>query len=111
MSDVPNHEPTGFRAAPQPAHSTAQLAAQAAAGSAVKHLKSVAVVESSGTGVMWEGKVEVFDVLNPPPNRVYAWPVHGGNGAEYVAVLGVYPVDSALAAVRAWLVNEARKKQ
>jgi len=110
MLERPDDHPTAPPPAPEPLHTSAQLAAQAAAGSAVKHVKSVAVIESSGAGVIWEGKVEVFDVLNPPPNRVYSWAVQGENGLEYVALLGVYPVDSALAAVRAWLVSEAGKK-
>jgi hypothetical protein len=87
----------------------AKLAAQGAAGSAVKHLKSVAVVESSGPGVIWEGKIEVFDVVHPPPGLVYVWPVEGENGQEFVAVLGVYPIDSPLAAVRMWLADKERK--
>jgi hypothetical protein len=84
----------------------AKLAAQGAAGSAVKHLKSVAVVESTGAGMVWEGKIEVFDVVHPPPGRVYVWPAEGGNGQEFVAVLGVFPVDSPLAAVRTWLASK-----
>jgi hypothetical protein len=86
----------------------AKLAAQGAAGSAVKHVKSVAVVESADSSKVWEGKIEVFEVVHPPPGRVYVWPVQGENGSEseFVTVLGVFPVDSPLAAVRTWLASK-----
>jgi hypothetical protein len=87
----------------------AKLAAQAAAGSAVKHIKSVMVTESAGSGMTWEGRIEVFEVLHPPPGFVYVWPVDAGNGPEYVAILGVYPVDSPLGAVRTWLATKKRE--
>ena len=84
----------------------AKLAAQGAAGSTVKHLKSVAVVESSGSQMIWEGRIEVFEVVHPPPGNVYVWPVEGESGREFVAILGVYPIDSPLAAVRTWLASK-----
>ena len=84
------------------------MAAQGAAGSSVKHLKSVAVVESSGARMTWEGRIEVFEVVHPPPGLVYVWPVGDANSPEFVAVLGVYPVDSPLAAVRSWLAGKER---
>jgi len=55
---------------------------------------------------VWKGTVEVFSVSNPPPERAYGWAVEG----DYVAVLGNPPVDSPIAAVRAWLVSENKKK-
>jgi hypothetical protein len=92
-----------------PLQEKAKLAAQGAAGSAVKHLKSVAVVESSGSRMIWEGKIEVFEVLHPPPGLIYVWPIQVGNDLEFVTILGVYPVDSPLAAVRSWLAGKERK--
>lgn len=54
---------------------------------------------------VWKGTVEVFSVSNPPPERAYGWAVDG----DYVAVLGNPPVDSPIAAVRAWLVSESKE--
>jgi len=56
--------------------------------------------------MLWKGMVEVFQVANPPPERAYGWAVEG----DYVAVLGNPPVDSPIAAVRAWLISESKKK-
>lgn len=58
--------------------------------------------------MVWEGRIEVFEVVHPPPGLVYVWPAKGENGVEFVAILGVYPVDSPLAAVRSWLASKER---
>jgi hypothetical protein len=88
---------------------SAQLAVERATGSAVKHLESVPVVETFRGQTVWQGVVEVFCVSNPPPDRAYGWAVQGDTEPQYVAVLGTPPIDSPLAAVRAWLVSIARK--
>lgn len=88
---------------------SAQLAVERATGSAVEHLESVPVVETLRGGTVWDGMVEVFSVANPPANRAYGWAVEGETETEYVAVLGNPPVDSPVAAVRAWLVSESKK--
>ena len=87
---------------------SAQLAAERATGSRVTHIESVPVVETFRGQTVWEGMVEVFIVAKPPPARAYAWAVEGDNGPQYVAVLGVQPINSPLDAVRAWIVS-ARK--
>ncbi|MGA3172442.1 MAG: hypothetical protein ABSE62_15680 [Chthoniobacteraceae bacterium] len=76
-----------------------------------KHLESVPVVETFRGQIVWDGIVEVFTVAKPPPDRAYVWKVESATGPEpeYVTVLGNPPIDSPLAAVRAWLVSEARK--
>ena len=88
---------------------SAQLAVERATGSKVTHLESVPIVETFRGQTVWEGMVEVFSVATPPPARAYGWAVEGAEGPQYVAVLGTPPIDSPLAAVRAWLVSEARK--
>lgn len=76
---------------------------------AVTHRESVPVVETFRGQTVWEGVVEVFDVSTPPPTLAYGWAVEGEHEPQYVAVLGKPPVDSPLAAVRVWLVSQARK--
>lgn len=88
---------------------SAQLAVERATGSPVEHLESVPVLETFRGETVWDGMVEVFSVGNPPPALAYGWAVEGKKEAEYVAVLGNPPVDSPVAAVRAWLVAENKK--
>ena len=83
-----------------------QLAVERATGGAVNYLESVPVVETFRGETVWEGTVEVFSVATPPPERAYGWAVEN----DYVAVLGNPPVDSPVAAVRAWLVSENKKE-
>jgi len=85
---------------------SAQLAVERATGSAVEHLESVPVMETFRGKTLWQGIVEVFRVLKPPPERAYGWAVDN----DYVAVLGNPPVDSPIAAVRVWLVSESKNK-
>lgn len=75
----------------------------------VTHRESVPVVETFRGQTVWEGVVEVFDVAAPPPAVAYGWAVEGDKGPQYVTVKGEPPADSPLAAVRVWLVSEARK--
>jgi hypothetical protein len=88
---------------------SAQLAVERATGSKVEHLESVPIIETFRGQTVWQGVVEVFRVLTPPPARAYGWAVEGDKEPQYVAVIGNPPIDSPLAAVRAWLVSEARK--
>jgi hypothetical protein len=75
----------------------------------VTHRESVAVVETFRGQTIWEGMVEVFDVAEPPPAVAYGWAMKSDQGPQYVTVKGQPPVDSALAAVRVWLVSQAKK--
>lgn len=76
----------------------------------VTHLESVPVVETFCGQTVWEGVVEVFEVAAPPPSVAYGWAVESDKGTQYVAVLGNPPANSPLAAIRVWLVSEARKR-
>lgn len=84
-------------------------AAEQAAGCKVKHMESSPVVETFNGAIVWEGVVEIFGISKPPPALVYAWAVEGDKGPQYVTVLDKPPVVSAITAVRAWLVSQARK--
>ena len=88
---------------------SAQLAVERATGSKVVRVEYVPIVETFRGQAVWQGVVEVFSVNKPPPLVAYGWAVESADGPQYVAVLGTPPIDSPLAAVRAWLVSEARK--
>lgn len=86
-----------------------QRAVERAVEGPVKHRETVAVVETFRGQTVWQGAVEVFDVDAPPPAVAYGWLVDADPEPQYIAVLGKPPVDSALTAVRMWLVSQARK--
>ena len=75
----------------------------------VKHRESVPVAETFRGQIVWEGIVEVFYVTIPPPAVAYGWAVESDNGPQYIAVLGMAPADSPLAAVRVWLVSQSKQ--
>jgi hypothetical protein len=85
-------------------------AVERTSGCPVSHRESSPVVETFRGQTIWEGVVEVFDVTTPPPATAYGWAVEDASGPQYVAVLGTPPVDSPLAAVRAWLVSQTKKQ-
>jgi hypothetical protein len=59
---------------------------------------------------MWEGVVEVFGLdRHPKANRAYGWQFWEGKNAQYTVVLGIPPVDSPNAGVRASITAEAKK--
>lgn len=79
-------------------------------GVEARHVESVAVKETFKGETVWEGIVEVFDLVgHPTASRAYAWAHDGKHPRESsVAVLHVEPITSAAAAVRAALVQEFR---
>ena len=87
---------------------------------AIRHLhgveatwvESVPVHEQHEGKTVWEGEVQVFAVQHPKTNRAYAWSHDSDNGKRrFHAVLGVAPVDSAVAAVRVAVVSEFHRSQ
>ncbi len=76
-----------------------------------RHLHSVPVKEVSQGKTVWDGIVEVFELSgHSQARRCYAWghwKDEVGNYTRIVTVLGVPPVDSPLAAVRAALARPA----
>jgi hypothetical protein len=76
------------------------------------HVESVPVKEVFRGETVWEGVVEVFDLVgHPSAFRAYAW-AHDTNDPEnphrHVTVLHSHPIKSAEDAVRAAIVQEFR---
>jgi hypothetical protein len=74
---------------------------------AIKHLHGV---ESK---TVWEGVVEVFELIgHPKARKVYAW-AHDADGKRkrHITVLHLAPVNSPQAAVKAAIVQEFRLAQ
>jgi hypothetical protein len=77
------------------------------------HVESVPVKEEFQGETVWEGVVEVFELIgHPKASRVYAW-AHDADGKKkrHIAVLHLAPVDSPQAAVKAAIVQEFRLAQ
>jgi hypothetical protein len=81
-----------------------QKAVENTAQSVAEHVETVRVEETFRGQPIWAGMVEVFRLM-PSKGTAYGWTVDGGGELEYVTVLGKPPIDSPLAAVRAWLVS------
>ncbi len=75
-----------------------------------KHVESIRVKEVFQDKTVWEGVVEVFDLIgHPKTHRAYVWAHDGERPKESsVAVLHIGPITSAAAAVRAALIQEFR---
>ena len=75
-----------------------------------RHVESVPVKEVFQGKTVWEGVVEVFELIgHPRAHRAYAWAHDGERPKESsVAVLHIAPITSAAAAVRAALIQEFR---
>jgi len=75
-------------------------------------VKSVPVKEAFEGETVWEGVVQVFDLIDhPKAKRCYAWS-HGLEGSKkrrFFTVLHQFPIDSPQAAIRATTVSEFRK--
>ena len=81
-------------------------------GVEAKHIESVPIIEIFQGRKVWDGIVEVFELIgHPKANRVYAW-AHDTDDPEcprrHVTVLGLHPIQSARDAVRAAIVQEFR---
>lgn len=72
-------------------------------------VESVAVHETFEGDIVWDGTVQVFDLLDhPQATRCYVWsyPVDEFGRRRFAAVLHQGPVDSPQAAVRAAIAQE-----
>ena len=78
-----------------------------------KHVESVPVKETFQGKTVWEGIVEVFELIgHPSAPKVYAWSHDTDdpkNPRRSVTVLHIAPVISPEAAVRAYIIQEFRK--
>ena len=81
-------------------------------GVEAEHVESIPVREMYQGKTVWEGVVEVFDLIgHPTANRLYAWAHNTDdpkNPRRHVAVLHSHPITSARNAVRAAIVQEFR---
>ena len=74
-------------------------------------VESVEVDETFEGAQVWKGEVQVFELKgHPTATLCYAWSeASSGNKRRFFAALHVPPVDSAVAAVRASIVADAKK--
>lgn len=84
-------------------------------GVEAKHVESVPVKETFQGKTVWDGVVEVFELVgHPKAPRAYAWAHDTDNPAQprrHVTVLHILPVVSPILAVRAAIVQEHRLAQ
>src|SRR5271163_696547 len=76
-----------------------------------KHVESVPIKETFQGKTVWEGIVEVFELIgHPKAPKIYAWAYETDNPKRprHVTVLHLHPVTSPLLAVRAAIVREFR---
>ena len=73
------------------------------------HFTTVPVTEMSRGKIVWQGEVEVFDLLkHPQAGTCYAWS-YDVNGRTHITVLlGLPPVDSAESAVKVAIAAQAK---
>jgi hypothetical protein len=83
-------------------------------GAQATHCESVPVKEMHKGKTVWDGVVEVFDLIgHPKANRIYAWshdtadPKHP---KRYVTVLHIPPVVSPQTAVQAVILQEFKSR-
>jgi len=78
-------------------------------GAQAKHVQSVPVKETHHGQTVWDGVVEVFDLIgHPKTHRAYAWAHDSEGGTRHVTVLHIPPVVSPETAVRAAIIQEFR---
>jgi len=76
-------------------------------------VKSAPIEEVFDGETVWEGVVQVFDLIDHPrAKRCYAWSheLEGSRKRKFFAVLHEGPIDSPGKAVRAMVVNEVHKR-
>jgi len=80
-----------------------------------RHLEGVSVHETFKGQTVWQGMVQVFEVIgHPRTSRAYAWNHASGpddKDTRFVAVLGIPPVDTPQDAVRASIVAESKSRK
>ena len=80
-------------------------------GALAHWVESVPVREEHAGAVAWDGRVEVFELTGHPGGArlCYAWQAETDDGGTRTyAVLGVGPIDSPAAAVRAAIAADYR---
>ena len=80
-------------------------------GVEAKHIESVPVKEEHQGKTVWDGVVEVFDLIgHPKTHRAYAWTHQTDKPGDlrYITVLHVPPVVSPQTAGKAAIIQEYR---
>ncbi len=83
-------------------------------GVASRHLETVPVKETLHGKTIWEGNVEVFELIGySKAPKVYAWAYETENPKKprHVTVLHQSPITSPLLAVRYAILEEAKKAE
>ena len=82
-------------------------------GVVAEYVETVPVNEQFQGQTVWEGEVEVFDIVgHSKAKRAYAWGYSDDEEARrYVTVLEVPPVESPETAVKASIVRDYREQQ
>lgn len=76
------------------------------------HLESVPIKETFQGKTVWEGIVEVFELVeHPTAKRVYAWSHDADGKKRHVTVLHTDKVTSPILAVRAAIIQEFRERE
>jgi len=92
-----------------------QVAVSQLHGCGATYRETVPVHEMFKGQTVWQGEVEVFELTgHPKAKRAYAWShVHGSEDEQerFVTVLEIPPVESALTAVRASIMADAKKRK
>ncbi len=79
-----------------------------------KWIESIPVKETFQDQVVWEGIVQVFELINhPTAKKCYAWSYERDDSGKrkFVAVLHQDPVVSPQDAVKAFIVSEYKNDQ
>lgn len=77
-----------------------------------RHLESVPIKETFQGKTVWEGVVEVFELIDhPKAQKLYAWSHDADGKKRHVTVLHVDKVTSPILAVRAAIVQEFRQRE
>ena len=78
-----------------------------------RYCTTVPVHEKFKGQTVWQGEVEVFDLIgHPKATRAYGWSHESGKddkGERFVTVLELPPVESAETAVRAAIMADGQK--
>jgi len=84
-------------------------------GSESTHVETVPVVETFNGQTVWEGEVEVFDLLDhPTASRIYAWSHDTDDPSSprrHVTVLHLPPAITPRKAVQASIVSDYREQE
>src|SRR5438876_11333559 len=85
-----------------------QIAIQHLHKCAAVYRETVPVHESFQGKTVWQGDVEVFDLIgHPKAKRCYGWSY--GESEEFITILELPPVDSAQSAVKVGIAYQIKK--